>query len=145
MTTATDDDLSLTVTRLIPAAPERVFGAWLDPKMLLRFMHGGPDVTCTGAETDPRVGGAFRIVMVSGGKDIPHTGTYLEITPHRRLSFTWNSPFAGPGSTVSLDFAPEGAGTRLTLTHVKFATPEIRDGHHRGWTAILAALASAMG
>lgn len=139
MTTATDADLRLTVTRLIPAPPERVFNAWLDPTMLARFM-----VPCAGghasAETDPRVGGRYTIVMNDGEKDIPHHGTYREITPHRHLAFTWNSPHAAPDSTVEIDFAPEAGGTRLTLTHVKFRSPESRDGHNKGWTAILANL-----
>lgn len=145
MTTATEKDLTLTVDRLIPAPPERVFNAWLDPKMLVRFMHGGTDVTCKSAETDPRVGGRYRIVMTSEGRDIPHTGIYSDITPHRRLAFSWESPYAGTGSTVAIDFAAEGKGTRVTLTQVKFPSPDSRDGHHKGWTAILAALAEAMG
>ena len=35
-------DLSLEITRYIPHPPERVFDAWLDPKMLATFMVPGP-------------------------------------------------------------------------------------------------------
>ncbi|WP_370319520.1 SRPBCC domain-containing protein [Oricola sp.] len=131
-------ELSLTVSKTIPAAPEKVFNAWLDPAMLKKFM-----VTCEGdgvpkAESDAREGGQFLIVMESGGKEIPHSGTYLELKPHSRLVFTWESPHSVDGSTVTVDLAPTGDGaTDLTLTQVKFATEGARDGHIKGWTAIL--------
>jgi uncharacterized protein YndB with AHSA1/START domain len=134
------DDLTLTVSRLIPAAPERVFNAWLDPKMLAQFMLAGSGMGCRAAATDPRIGGRYNIVMTDGEKDIPHGGTYLEIAPHKRLAFTWVSPHAAPGSMVALDFTPEKGGTRLTLTQVKFNSESSRDGHRKGWTAILETL-----
>lgn len=142
-TTQTETALTLTVTRLIPAAQDRVFNAWLDPKMLTQFMLAGPGMGCRIAETDPRIGGRYSIVMTSEGKDIPHGGTYLEIAPHSRIAFTWESPHSAPGSTVALDFAAEKGGTRVTLTQVKFASADSRDGHVKGWTAILGELATA--
>ncbi len=137
MMTAIDTDLTLTVTRLIPASPERVFNAWLDPAMLTQFMLSGPGMGCRAAETDPRVGGRYSIMMTDGDRDIPHAGTYLDITRHTRLAFTWESPHSAPGSTVSVDFAPEKGGTRVTLTQVRFNSEGSRDGHVKGWTAIL--------
>jgi len=131
-------ELSLTVMKTIPASPEKVFNAWLDAAMLKKFM-----VTCEGdrvpkAESDAREGGQFLIVMESGGKEIPHSGTYLELKPHSRLVFTWESPHSVDGSTVTVDLAPTGDGaTDLTLTQVKFASEGARDGHIKGWTAIL--------
>lgn len=135
--TETATELTLTVERVISARPARVFDAWLDPAMLARFMKPGSGVTVPRAETDPRVGGRFDIVMKAGEKDIPHWGYYREITPHSRLVFTWESPFSVEGSTVTLDFAPEGDGTRVTLTHVKFPSEDSRNDHEAGWTRIL--------
>lgn len=136
-------DLSLTVERVISAPPKRVFEAWLDPALLMRFMTPGAAVTCPRASSDAVEGGRFEILM-RGERDLPHSGTYKEITRHSRLVFTWESPFSVPESTVTLEFQPEGAGTRLTLTHVKFASEEMRDNHSGGWTAILEALAGAV-
>lgn len=139
-------ELSLTVRKTIPAPIEAVFNAWLDPKMLKKFM-----VTCEGdevpkAESDARTGGRFLVVMATGGKEIPHSGTYLELKPHSRLVFTWESPHSVDGSTVTVDLAPAGDGaTDLTLTQVKFANEGSRDGHIKGWTAILDALAKMVG
>lgn len=139
-------ELSLTVRKTIQATPEKVFDAWLDPMMLKKFM-----VTCEGdkvprAESDAREGGQFLIVMASGGKEIPHSGTYLELKPHNRLVFTWDSPHSVDGSTVTVELAPAGDGaTDLTLTQVKFANEGARDGHIKGWSAILDMLAETVG
>ena len=138
MTTTTD--LSLTVERTISAPPKAVFEAWLTPEMLARFMKPGPTVTVSDATTDPREGGRFTIVMRAGDKDIPHAGTYREITRHSRLVFTWESPFSVEDSTVTLVFSPASGGTHLRLTHRRFPTTESRDNHNDGWTAILATL-----
>jgi uncharacterized protein YndB with AHSA1/START domain len=134
------DDLTLTVERRVSAPPERVCAAWLDPDMLARFMLAMDDVTVPHAETDPRPGGRFVIMMRSGGRDLPHAGTYLEITPPKRLAFTWVSGHSPDGSTVTVDFAPAGEATDVTLTQVKFFDTDRRDAHRQGWAAILAAL-----
>ncbi|MGV8986644.1 MAG: SRPBCC family protein [Cypionkella sp.] len=135
-------DLSLTVQKLIPAPVEKVYNAWLDPKALMRFMAPGPAMTVPRAETDPKVGGRFEVVMRMGTNDLLHAGTYLELVPHSKIVFSWESPHSIEGSTVTLDLAPEGDGTMLTLTHVRFANEGSRDNHRSGWTAILAALAA---
>ena len=130
----------------IPAPREAVFNAWLDAKMLAKFMMPGPDMTVPKAECDGRVGGRFAIVMATSEKEIPHAGTYLEVKPHSRIAFTWESPFSVDGSTVTLDFRPAGDGaTEVTLTHVKFASEDARDGHKSGWTGILDKQAEVMG
>ena len=128
---------SVVLERLIPAPPRVVFEAWLDARALQRFMCGGPGVRVTKVECDPRVGGQFLIVMNVGGQDISHQGEYLAIERYTSLSFTWLSPYAGEGSRVTLQFAPEAKGqTTLTLEHVGLAESE-RSKHHVGWSYIL--------
>ena len=134
-------ELSLTVQKRIPAPASRVYNAWLDPKMLAKFMLAAPDMTIPDATTDPRKGGRFNILMRMGANDLPHGGTYLDLQPHSRIVFTWESPYSVDGSTVTLDFVPDGDGTMVTLTHQRFATENSRDNHKAGWTAILANLA----
>ena len=133
-------DLTLTVSRLIKADAKRIYDAWLDPAMLSRFMRPDADVTIPKATNDPRVGGRFDILMQAGEKQIPHAGTYLDLTPHSRIVFTWESPFSTDGSTVTVTLAPEAEGTKVTLTHVKFLSEEMRDNHQKGWGEILDAL-----
>lgn len=142
--TLTKPDLCLTVERTIAAPPEAVFDAWLNPDMLMRFMCPGPGMTTPSAETDPHVGGRFDLVMKNGDNEMPHGGVYQEIDRPNRLIFSWESPASIEGSTVTLDFRPEGSGTHLTLTHIRFPNEESRDNHQGGWTAILANLDEAL-
>ena len=135
------NDLTLTVSKRIAAPPARVFEAWLDPEMLAKFMTPGRDMTVPRAATDPVEGGRFDIAMKTANAEIPHSGTYREITRHSRLVFTWESPFSAPGSTVTLDFEEVEGGTQVTLKHVKFTSEERRDNHAGGWTSILDQLA----
>ena len=137
-------ELSLTVERTVDAPPEKVFSAWLDPEMLRRFMLPGEGTSVPSSKTDPMEGGRFEIIMKAGDDEMPHAGTYREISPHDRLVFSWESPFSTDGSEVTLDFSPDGNGTRVQLTHVRFPSEESRDNHEAGWTAILSALDAAL-
>lgn len=131
-------ELSLTLQRRIKAPVDKVYLAWLTPETLARFIGNCQGIRVTRAETDPQVGGRFLLLMHNGTKDIPHTGTYLELVPHSRIAFTWESPFSTvEGSKVTLDLQPDGDATLLTLTHVRFENESSRDGHKGGWTAIL--------
>lgn len=136
-------ELSLAVTRTIAAPANQVFEAWLDPQMIAKFMRPMPDMPAPDVKNDPVEGGRFDIVMKAGDDEIPHAGTYREISRYSRLIFTWESPFSIDGSTVTLDFDEVDGKTKVTLTHVKFPSEESRDNHENGWTAILAALDAA--
>lgn len=133
-------DLSLTVERTINAPQADVFQAWLNPEMLKKFMMPGEGMSVPKASNDPKEGGRFDIVMQAGENEIPHGGTYNEISPHERIVFTWESPFSVDDSTVTLNFKSVDKGTLVTLTHIRFADEEARDNHKGGWTGILAAL-----
>lgn len=134
------NDLTLTVERVIRAAPAEVFNAWLNPEMLRRFMMPAAGMSVPRAASDPKEGGRFEIVMRAGENEIPHAGTYREIRPHDRIVFSWESPFSVDDSTVTLTFAPVDGGTHVTLTHVRFRDAETRDNHKGGWVGILGAL-----
>lgn len=142
--TPTTDELSLTVSRHIAAAPAKVYAAWLNPLTLRRFLAGSDAVAVARVETDPRIGGSFLIEMANAGQTpMAHTGNYLALDPFERISFTWVSPYSTvEGSTVTLTFAPEGSGTLVTLTQRRFLTEGNRDGHAAGWAMFLDALAA---
>ena len=137
-------ELTLNVSRTINASAETLFNAWLDPKMLARFMLPGPNMTVPSVTVDPVKGGRFDIIMKAGDQEIPHAGTYMEIDPHSRLVFTWESPLSTDGSTVTLTFKEVDGGTEVNLHHVKFQNEESRDNHSAGWEGILAKLEVAV-
>lgn len=136
------NELELTVSRTISAPREKVFNAWLSPATLAKFMRPSAGDGMAKVTNDPKKGGAFEIVMVTAeGKEIPHSGTYLAVDPHRHLAFTWASPHSLDDSEVTIDFAERGPDeTEVTLHQVKFRSEAARDGHVQGWTVILTEL-----
>lgn len=130
------DDYSVTVRREIAASPEDLFDAWLDAESLGSWLRPGT-IRETRAETDPREGGGFRIVMVDDGDtSLLHTGTYLEIDRPRLLAFTWSSPATKfRDSIVTVTFEPASAGSTVVEIHqVGLPDEEARASHHAGWS-----------
>ena len=132
-------------THRYDAPPERVFDAWLDPKVAGRFLFATPTGTMIKAETDPRVGGHFTFVdrRLDMG-DVEHVGTYLEIDRPRRLVFDFAVPAYEPTRTkITLEFAPDGDGCVLTLTHEGVFEEYVKQTEG-GWSMILDGLERAL-
>ncbi len=129
---------SLTLKRRFNAPPAKVFSAWTDPEKLKRWMGPG-EVKTLIAESDPRSGGRYRIVMRSpDGEDHDISGVYREVIPNEKLVFTWawkSTPERE--SLVTISFKSDGAGTLLTLTHEQFFDEAARDRHQQGWNGSL--------
>jgi uncharacterized protein YndB with AHSA1/START domain len=125
------------VTTIIRAPRERVFDAWLAPERLSRFLCAG-DSHVASIDVDPRVGGAFHVVMASERGRSDHRGQYLEIERPQRLRFTWASPATnGAETVVTVTFEPVEEGTRLTLVHTGLPDATAATRHEGGWQSIL--------
>jgi uncharacterized protein YndB with AHSA1/START domain len=129
------------VRREIEAPAETLFDAWLDAEQLGAWMRPR-GISDTRAENDPRVGGEFRIVMVSGGDDYLHRGTYREIERPKRLVFTWSSDATRHrDSVVTVTFEPTGSGSTVVEIHQEgLPDEESRADHSEGWTEALLVL-----
>lgn len=145
-TAATRPKPSLTITRKLPAPPDRCFRAWTDPEAIMRWFGPGANEVVL-AETDPRVGGRYRVVMRSpGGEEQDVSGEFREVVANRKLVFTWawrGTPERQ--SLVTIEFAPAGDATTLTLTHERFVDEAARDRHRHGWTLSIDKLAAFVG
>ena len=139
-------DLTINIHKTINAPIEKVFDAWLNARMLSKFMRGMPDMPESDVETDAREGGNFTIIMHYRGEKIPHTGKYLEISRPDKLVFTWASQYSVvDNSTVTLNFTRiDDNKTNISLSHVKFIDEESRSGHEEGWSNILDKLNEVM-
>ena len=137
-------DLTLNVSRTISAPIESVYNAWLNPELLAQFMHPAANMHIAKAETDPRVGGRFTIVMATAERELPHGGEYKELTPYSKIVFSWESSFAADGSTVTIELKSVASGTHIELTHVKFLDEETRSSHEGGWTRIIETLSTIL-
>jgi uncharacterized protein YndB with AHSA1/START domain len=138
------DEFSVTVRREIAASAEELFDAWLDAQSLGSWLRP-TGVRETHAETDPRVGGTFRIVMVGDESSDEHTGTYREIDRPRRLVFTWSS--AGTqfrDSVVTVTFHSSPGSTVVEIHQVGLPDEEAQESHHAGWSDALRELESTI-
>ena len=107
------------VTTTIKVAREKAFDAWLTADRLARFLCAG-DTHVESVEVDPRVGGAFRVVMANAKRSYDHRGRYVEIERPARLRFTWASAATNGNDTeVTVTFEDEYTPpvTGTTLTH----------------------------
>ncbi|MDZ4777714.1 MAG: SRPBCC family protein [Alphaproteobacteria bacterium] len=142
-----DATVRLEVTQRFPFPAERVFDAWLDPRIARKFLFATETGEMVRAETDPRVGGAYVFVDRRDGEDIEHTGTYLEIDRPRRLVFTFGVPkFSADFATVEIEIAPDGPDACvLTLRQeMSAANAEWKDRTIEGWAMILGNLERAI-
>ena len=131
-------NLELKINKTISAPIEKVFDAWLDPRMLAKFMQPMKGMSEAEVLTDPVENGRFIITMIAGDERMHHEGSYVEITRPDRLVFTWETSFSADGSTVTLEFKElDSTSTQIDLTHIKFIDEETRDNHIAGWTGIL--------
>ena len=114
---------------------EKLFAAWLDPETVRQFMAPGTS-RVSKLDWAPKVGGDFLVEMTDDDV-VPHTGRFLEIDRPRRIVFTWNSPYAGKNTQVTLDFAQTGDKALLTLTHERLPTALAIEQHTGGWKGII--------
>lgn len=131
----------LLIRRVFNASPQRVYEAWTDPALAQQFLCPG-DVKIAEIELDVRIGGSYRIVMQQpDGERLVVGGVYREVLPAQRLSMTWrweeDDPKDEYDTLLTIDFAPHGSGTELTLTQEQFKKAESRDNHEHGWNLIL--------
>lgn len=131
---------SLTLVRRIRARPSIVFDALTTPEGIACWW--GPDAgPVLLAETDPRVGGRFRVrFRTLDGSEHESGGEYLEIVRPERLvmSWRWLCGQEDPGeSRVEIDLRAVAEGTELTLTHARLHDEETRRSHEQGWNGAL--------
>jgi uncharacterized protein YndB with AHSA1/START domain len=111
------------VTTQLPAAPERVFAAWVEPAVLERWIFArSADEQPVRFASDAKVGGVFSFVVRRGGGEMDHFGTYLEVDRPRRLAFTWAARPVGDAkepdlSRVIIDIRGAGSASELILAH----------------------------
>jgi uncharacterized protein YndB with AHSA1/START domain len=140
-------DLTLEMTRILPAPRARVFRACTDPPELAKWW-GPKGFTSPSIELDLRVGGRYRIGMQPPDGDLFYlTGEFLEVDPPAQLAYTfrWEDPDPDDQETVvTLSFGDRGDLTELVFRQRAFATEARRALHEQGWTDGLERLTSLM-
>jgi uncharacterized protein YndB with AHSA1/START domain len=123
-------DREVIITRVFDAPARLLFEAYSKPEHVMKWFgpKGWPLTLC---EMDFRKGGRFRFAMTgsSGQQNTPFGGQYLEIVPHRKI--TYDNAFEEPGAqkmVVTITFDEQGGKTTLTI-HTLFATVAMRNEH----------------
>ncbi|HET6159863.1 MAG TPA: SRPBCC family protein [Dongiaceae bacterium] len=107
------------IERVYDASPARVFKAWADPEAKARWFVGPADWQLLARSIDFRIGGEEHL---SGRRtDFVSTfdGFYHDIVPDQRIIYSYDMHLDQRHISVSLatvEFRPDGAGTRLIFT-----------------------------
>lgn len=141
------------VSRVYQADIQKVFAAWKDPVVLGQWF-GPASHRCAVETFDFQVGGAYQIRMIPVGEDSDCAGDssqdsvcagrFVEILEPEKIvmSFTWIENGGDIGDTLltialqSLD----DTSTRVSLTHERLLTEELRQAHASGWEGSLESL-----
>ncbi|MDX1461366.1 MAG: SRPBCC domain-containing protein, partial [Xanthomonadales bacterium] len=126
---------SLTMTRTFPTAVERLYALWTREELLKTWFCPGEDMTIPVAETDPKEGGRYRIVMQDkDGQTYSPSGVYETVIPNKKLVFSWKWADSEVITRVTLEFRALGDNqSELTLIHDGFPDASMRDRHNEGW------------
>jgi len=105
-----NEDLAVTTSRLVDAAPARVYEAFEDPAQLARWW--GPNGFTSTFETfDFREGGAWKFVLHGpDGKDYPNVNRFVELVPAQRVRL---QHVEGHWFELTVTLTPEGDKTRI--------------------------------
>src|SRR5580658_9487242 len=133
MTDKSVEKIVIKCERIIPASPDEVFDAWLDPKI-----PGNPWSMADKLLLNPKVDGFFYWNI----KGTPHYGRFTEIERPGRIQHTWMSPStSGQETTVTLTFSKQGDDTLMTLVHSDLPDTNGGRGHEKGWNFFLESFA----
>jgi uncharacterized protein YndB with AHSA1/START domain len=138
---------TFTLDRRYPATPATVFAAWADPAVKARWFTGGSGEH----ELDFRSGGReICHGRHAGGPALTFEARYHDVVPGERIVYSSTMSADDAVTTVSVttvEFVPDGEGTRLVLTE----QGTYLDGHEepewreQGTSDQLAALATELG
>lgn len=141
-------DSTLRMRRVFSAPPRTVFEAWTEPGQLLRWFC--PDgYVLLDVEVDLRVDGTYRFEMRTPEGQLGHIyGTFREVSPTRRLVYTWAWKGVTPEgeqvrseeTLVTVEFRDVGGSTEVLLTHERFPDLESKKRHEGGWAGTLVRL-----
>lgn len=121
MTVRSVTHATFVIERIYPAAPGRVFAAWASVETKSKWF-GAPDSLDPNYMLDFQVGGReLNRGGPPGGPVFTYDARYQEIVPGERIAFSYIMDMDATRISLSLatiEFRPEGKGTRMTYTEM---------------------------
>jgi uncharacterized protein YndB with AHSA1/START domain len=115
----------LVVTRSVNGPARLVFEAWTRADLLERWwVPKSFPITLLSCETDPRVGGGYKLVFGVEGATMEFFGRYLEVTPHSRL--VWTNDEGDAETITTVTFEEQGDST-LVVVHDLYPSKDALD------------------
>ena len=145
-------DDPIVVEGYFAANPAKVFKAWTDPKIVVKWFGMAPN-SLFSATIDLRPGGGWSFLKSKDDdKSICFEGLYHDIQPSEKLVFSWSHVIryangkceVTPDSRVEVEFTPKGKGTYVRLVHSAVRSEDARRGIGGGWIAAFTFMADAL-
>jgi uncharacterized protein YndB with AHSA1/START domain len=131
-------------TRRFEASCDGLFGAWVNPSILSKWLFTTATSELHRAEIEPWEGGNWTVVDRREGEYFAATGQYLQINRPHRLIFTFGMlQLSAEFVHVVVDIARVAGGSELTLTHEYLPWMGTRSPE-KGWHAMFDMLARAL-
>ena len=138
-----NDKNSVRLHRVLRAAPERVYRAFLDPRALAKWL---PPNGFTGEvhQLDAKVGGRYKMSFTNftTGKSHSFGGKYLELKLHERIRYT--NQFDGPNlpgeMQTAITLKPVFCGTELSIIQEGIPAAIPAEACYLGWQESLVLL-----
>ena len=127
---------SIRLHRVLRAAPDKVYRAFLDPDAMAKWL---PPNGFTGKvhKMDAKVGGAYKMSFTNftTGKSHSFGGKYLELTPHESIRYTdkFDDPNLPGEMQTTITLRKVSCGTELNI--VQEAVPGVipAEACYLGW------------
>jgi uncharacterized protein YndB with AHSA1/START domain len=147
MTLKIEGDTHVVVSRRFAAAPEAVYRAHTDPKLIQRWLLGPEGWSMPVCISEAWPGGNIRYEWTDGkGHGFHLTGRYLELRPYSRIVHVerMHLPDPTPENHVETTFEADGKGTlmimRMTLPDAATRAAMLATGMESGMEASYARL-----
>ncbi len=129
--------------RVIRAAPERIYRAFLDPDAMAKWLppYG---FTCKVHHMDATVGGTFRMSFTNFSTGNAHAfgGEYRELVPNQRISYSdkFDDPNLPGEMVTTVTLTPVSCGTEFSVVQEGIPAMIPAEMCYLGWQESLAQL-----
>jgi uncharacterized protein YndB with AHSA1/START domain len=145
----TTNESHIEIRQRFAAAPEKVFAAFADARLITRWLTPSPDVTLSVLNFDFREGGSYRFCYhLQNGQTVIVGGFYTLVEPPSKIVFSWiiepPDEHAGIESEVTVTISQDEGGTELVIRHEKLTHTRAVVRHTEGWYGALRQMAAML-